>query len=196
MADPFHTHEHKDLTETRLAGEAVYDGVLLHVRRDTVRLPNGREAVREFIAHPGAVTIIPMLDTGEVVLERQYRYALRAEVVELPAGKIDPGEATLESARRELREETGYVADVWRYVTTIDPLCAYSSERIEIWLARGLRQAGRALDDGEFLETFALPLATALEWVRAGRISDAKTIIGILWAERIAAGAWPEPAAR
>ncbi len=190
MADIFHEHDHPDLSETRLGGESVYDGVLLHVRRDVVRLPSGAQGVREYIEHPGAVAIIPFLASGELLMERQYRYPLRCELIELPAGKISGGEPPLETARRELREETGYTAADWRYVTTIHPVCAYSTERIELWLARGLRHAGRALDEGEFLETFPVPLPTAVEWVREGRISDAKTVVGVLWAERVAAGGW------
>jgi ADP-ribose pyrophosphatase len=190
MSDTFHPGDHKDLTETRVAGESVYDGALLHVLRDIVRLPDGAQAVREYIDHPGAVMILPILSSGELLMERQYRYAVSCELIEFPAGKIDPGEATRTTAQRELREETGYVADDWAYLTTIHPLCAYSSERIELWLARGLRHEGRTLDAGEFLETFPVTLATALDWVRAGRISDAKTIIGVLWAERVIAGDW------
>lgn len=190
MADIFHEHDHPDLTETRLSGENVYDGVLLHVRRDVVRLPNGAQTVREHIEHPGAVAIIPFLASGDLLMERQYRYPLRRELIELPAGKISAGEPTLETARRELREETGYTASDWRYLTTIHPVVGYSNERIELWLARGLRHEGRALDEGEFLETFPVPLATAVEWVREGRISDAKTVVGVLWAERIADGRW------
>lgn len=189
------TGDHKDLTETRVSGETVFDGKLLDVRRDVVRLPDGRHATREYIVHPGAVTIIPLLDSGELVMERQYRYPLRRELVELPAGKIDPGESTLATAQRELLEETGYIASSWAYVTTIHPLCGYTDERIELWLARDLRHVGRQLDEGEFLETFTLPLVDAVEWVRSGRITDVKTIVGILWAEKVVAGAWPEPRA-
>ena len=192
MADEFHASGHAALTETRVASEAVYDGVLLHVRRDTVRLPDGRLTVREHIEHPGAVTILPILDSGELLMERQYRYPVGRELCELPAGKIDAGEATLETAQRELLEEIGYVARDWRYLTTFYPVVGYSNERIELWVARGLAHQGlRTLDDGEFLETFPVALGTALEWVRTGRISDAKTIVGVFWAEKIAAGAWP-----
>jgi len=196
MADTFHERAHPDLSETRLAGENVYDGVLLQVRRDLVRLPNGSETVREYIEHPGAVAIVPVLASGELLMERQYRYPIGRELIELPAGKINPGEPTLETAKRELREETGYAAAEWRYLTTIYPIVAYSTERIELWLARGLRHEGRALDEGEFLETFPVPLATALAWVREGRINDAKTVVGVLWAERLASGDWPEPGPR
>jgi len=192
MADKFHAAGHAGLTETRVAGEAVYDGCLLHVRRDTVRLPDGRAAVREYIEHPGAVTILPILDSGALLMERQYRYPVGRELYELPAGKIDPGEATVETARRELLEETGYVAREWRRLTTFHPVVGYSTERIELWLARGLEHRGRALDEGEFLETFPVTLPAALEWVRSGRITDAKTIIGVFWAERLAGGAWAE----
>src|SRR3990172_12457742 len=108
MADTFHEHDHPDLSETRLAGQNVYDGVLLHVRRDVVRLPNGAQTVREYIEHPGAVAIIPFLGTGELLMERQYRYPLGRELIELPAGKISAREPTLETARRGPPRETGY----------------------------------------------------------------------------------------
>ena len=180
----------KDLTEHTVRGESVFRGRLLHVKRDVVRLPDGETAEREYIEHPGAVMILPFLDTGELVMERQYRYPLRRDILELPAGKIDAGEATLVCAKRELLEETGYVASSWRYVATIHPVVGYSSERIEIFLARGLTHQGANPDHGEHLEVFKLPLDTALEWVREGRITDAKTVAGLFWAERIARGEW------
>ena len=182
-----------DLTEHQLDSEAVFDGALLHVRRDHVRLPDGSTGLREYIVHPGAVCILPLFDDGRILLERQYRYPLQQAIVELPAGKIDPGEATAATARRELLEETGYVAQHWVRLTTIHPVCAYSTEQVEIWLARDLKFQGAKLDEGEFLETFILPVDEALQWVRSGRVSDVKTIIGIQWAEKILAGIWPSP---
>lgn len=180
----------QDLTERPLASETVFRGALLHVKSDRVSLPDGSQGVREYIVHPGAVCVLALFDDGRILLERQYRYPLQQVLIEVPAGKIDPGEKTDISARRELREETGYVADQWSYLTTLHPLCAYSNERIEMWLARDLRHEGAKLDAGEFLEVFSLPVSEAMEWVRDGRISDAKTIICIQWAEKIVSGAW------
>ncbi|MCC6609380.1 MAG: NUDIX hydrolase [Burkholderiales bacterium] len=179
-------HGDLDLTEHPVTGEKVYEGVLLHVHRDTVRLPNGKVATREYIDHPGAVAIVPVVDGGEILLERQFRYPIGRVMIEIPAGKIDPGEDPLRTAQRELLEETGYSAREWRHLGTIHPLVAYSNERIELYLARGLVEAqAAALDDGEFLETFTLPLTEALNWVGDGRITDSKTMIGLFWSERL-----------
>lgn len=179
-----------DFTETTLETETVYEGVLLHVRRDRVCLPGGKSAVREYIDHPGAAVILPLFENGDTLIERQFRYALRKEIFELPAGKLDPGEDPLAAARRELKEETGYVAREWRRLGTIHPLAAYCNERIEIFLARDLAHEGHALDDGEHLEVLRMPVATALEWVTDGRITDSKTIIGLFWADKLLAGGW------
>ena len=182
--------QHKDLTERPISSELVYDGKLLHVRRDKVRLPDGGVAEREYIRHPGAVLIIALLDSGELVMERQFRYPLQRDMIELPAGKIDPGEPPLATAKRELLEETGYAASEWRHLSTIHLAIGYSDEHIEIFLAKGLTQEQAKLDDEEFLEVFSLPLAKALEWVREGRITDAKTVSGLLWAEKVLEGQW------
>jgi ADP-ribose diphosphatase len=180
------------LAEHRVSGEKVYGGVLLHVHRDAVRLPDGKPATREYIDHPGAVAIVPFVDRDLILLERQFRYPLGRVMVEIPAGKIDPGEQPLETARRELLEETGRTAAGWRHLGTIHPVVAYSNEHIELFLATGLTVTQQAaLDDGEHLETFTLPLAEALEWIRDGRITDSKTMIGLMWVERVRAGLWP-----
>jgi ADP-ribose pyrophosphatase len=183
----------KDLSEHRLSGRLVFDGKLLKVRSDTVRLPDGSTAEREWIDHPGAVAVIALTESGELVMERQYRYALGREMIEIPAGKIDPGEDPLATARRELKEETGYTAGEWRHLATIHIAIGYSNEHIEIFLARGLKQELADLDDEEFVEVFSLPLATALAWVREGRITDSKTVSCLFWAEKILDGVWPVP---
>jgi ADP-ribose diphosphatase len=180
----------KHLTEQTLASEPVFDGKLLHVRRDRVRLPDGSEAVREHIIHPGAVMMIAVLDNGSLVFERQFRYPLHRVLFELPAGKIDAGEDPLATAQRELLEETGYTASSWTRLGCIHPVISYSNEQIDIYLARGLTQLERKLDHGEFLDVIELPLAAALEMIRTGEITDAKTVSGLLWAERVLGGAW------
>lgn len=180
-----------DLTEHPLASENVWRGKLLDVRRDTVRLPDGRQATREYIVHPGAVVIIPVLDDGRLLFERQHRYPIRATVLELPAGKIDPGEAIEATARRELREETGYEATGWRHLGVMHPCIGYATERIEIFLATGLRKvAEQQLDEGEFLSLLSLSLEQAAAGVRAGEITDGKTITALYWAEKVLAGTW------
>jgi ADP-ribose pyrophosphatase len=179
-----------DLTEHTVEEKSVYRGKLLHVREDTVRLPDGTTARREYIVHPGAAMVIAMPDPRSVIMERQYRYPVRAHMYELPAGKLDPGEDALETARRELLEETGYRAAQWRHLVTTYPVVGYSDERIEIFLATGLEFVGSKLDDGEFLEVFTLSLDEAVEWIRQGRIGDSKTMTGLLLAQQVAAGAW------
>ena len=171
----------RDLTEHFVSGEEVFAGKLLHVHRDVVRLPDGNEAVREYVRHPGAVLIVPLFEDGRVLLERQFRYPHGRDFIELPAGKLEPGEPHLETARRELLEETGNVAAEWRRLGTMHPSVGYTDEAIELYLARGLEHRGAALDEGEFLEVLVLPLAEALAMVGDGRITDAKTVTGLLW---------------
>lgn len=178
------------LTETRIDGEIAYDGGFLKLARDQVRLPNDAVTFREYIRHPGAVVILPMLDDGRILLERQFRYPLNRVFIEFPAGKIDPGEDHLACAMRELQEETGYTATDWQFVTTIHNAIAYSDEHLELYLARGMTAGPRKLDDHEFLETFSATIAELLGMVRSGQITDVKTIIGAFWLEKIAAGTW------
>jgi ADP-ribose pyrophosphatase len=171
----------KDLTEHFLAGEQVFDGVLLKVYRDRVRLPDGSESGREYIRHPGAVAIVPLFDDGRVLLERQFRYPHRREFIEIPAGKVDPGEATLGTAQRELLEETGYSAQEWTRLGVLHTAIAYTDEAIDLFIARKLTLSERKLDAGEFLEVFSVPLGEAIQMIRDGRITDAKTVAALLW---------------
>ena len=179
------------LIESCLESEQVWQGRLLDVRRDRVRLPDGREGIREYVVHPGAVVIIPVLPDGRLIFERQYRYPVGRVMLELPAGKIDPEEPPLLTAQRELREETGYQAHVWRHLGTMHPTIGYANERIEIYLAKELVSLGEnALDEGEFLELVEISLADAMVAVKTGSLTDGKTLSALLWAEKILAGEW------
>jgi ADP-ribose pyrophosphatase len=172
----------KDLTEHRVSGELVFDGKLLKVYRDEVRLPDGTRGIREYIRHPGAVAVAPLFDDGTVLLERQFRYPHRREFIEVPAGKLEPNEPHLETAKRELLEETGYTAAEWTRLGVIHTAIAYSDEAIEIFLAKKLKKERSAqLDAGEFVETLIVPFDEALAMVHDGRITDAKTVAALLW---------------
>jgi len=168
------------LIETKVSSEAVFDGKLLHVRRDTVRLPDGALATREHIVHPGAVLIVPVLADGRLVVERQYRYPLDRVFVEFPAGKLDPGEAELATAQRELIEETGYRARSWTPLGTIHTLISYTNEKIDLYVAEELEHVGAKLDDGEFLEVLTLSVDEMLAALDRGGITDAKTVAALL----------------
>ncbi|MFP5393906.1 MAG: NUDIX domain-containing protein [Gammaproteobacteria bacterium] len=182
---------HPQLTETRIDGDVVYDGKFIQVLRDRIRLPDGKTSQREFIRHPGAVVILPLFDDGRVLLERQFRYPNSQVFIEFPAGKIDPGEDHLVCAQRELREETGYTAARWDFVTTIHNAIAYSDEHLEIFLARDLTLGEQQLDDGEFLELFTATVPELLEMIRRREITDVKTIIGAFWLDKVLSGSWP-----
>jgi ADP-ribose pyrophosphatase len=173
----------KDLTEHFVAGKRVYDGSLLKVYRDEVRLPDGSLGAREYIRHPGAVAIVPLLDDGSVLLERQFRYPHRREFIEIPAGKLEPGEPPLDTAKRELAEETGYVAAQWTRLGVIHTAIAYTDEAIHVYVARQLSSTERKLDQGEFLECLSVPFDEALRMIRDGAITDAKSVAALLWVD-------------
>jgi ADP-ribose pyrophosphatase len=171
----------KDLTEHFVAGALVFDGNLLKVHRDTVRLPDGSQGQREYVRHPGAVAIVALFDDGKVLLERQFRYPHGRDFIEIPAGKLEPDEPHLDTAKRELLEETGYVAAEWTRLGVIHTAIGYTDEAIELFLAKKLTQKSAKLDAGEFLEVFTLPLEEAIAMIPDGRITDSKTVIGLLW---------------
>ena len=184
-------HDHAHLNEVEVQSTPVFRGKLLEVRADRVRLPDGNESTREYVMHQGAVIVIALLDNGELIFERQFRYPLHKAFLELPAGKIDAGEDILATARRELLEETGHSASDWRHLGVQHPSIGYSNERIEIFLARDVqRESGQQLDHGEFLDVLTLSLDDALLAIRNGEITDGKTIVALFWAEKVLRCGW------
>ena len=179
------------LREHGRGGRVLAKGNFLEVRRDDVQLPDGSAATREYVVHPGAVAIVPMLDDGRLVMERQFRYPVGRVLLEFPAGKIDPGESTLACAQRELIEETGYRAREWAFAGVWHNAAAYSTEGIEIWFARGLSLGERRLDPGEFIELCLMSEPELDRCAAAGQLSDMKTLIGLMWLQKWRAGLWP-----
>ncbi len=183
------------LIEQRIAQQELFKGRFLHAYRDTVRLPDGSEATREYVVHPGAVVVVPLQEGPDgqtrIVLERQYRYPIGQTMVELPAGKLDAGEDPLRCGQRELLEETGYQAREWARAGQMHLAIAYSTEVIHIYFARGLRQGERQLDPGEFLDVFTATPDELMAWCRDGQVTDAKTLSCMVWVQNVQSGAWP-----
>lgn len=185
MADDSH------LIERTVATQEVLRGSFLRVQRDTVALPDGGRATREYIRHPGAVMVVPLLDDGRLVMERQWRHPLQRVLLEFPAGKLDAGEPPQVCGQRELLEETGYTARQWAHAGWMHNACAYSDEGIDVWFARGLTAGPARLDAGEFVETVLVTEAELDALAGRGELTDAKTLVGLLWLQRWRCGAWP-----
>ena len=188
--DLFTGGDESHLVEVKVSGELLARGNFLHACRDTVKLPDGSTATREFVIHPGAVVVIPLLDSGDVVLERQYRYPVSRVLTEFPAGKLDAGEEPLLCGKRELLEETGYSAREWAYAGLMHLAVAYSTEIIHVYFARGLSLGERKLDEGEFVDVFSASPQTLSAWCRDGTVTDAKTLTCVLWLQNVQSGAW------
>lgn len=178
------------LTERLLVSSQVYRGDFLDVRRDSVAFADGSTATREYILHPGAVMVVPVLDDGRLVMARQYRYPLGQVMLEFPAGKLDAGETVLHCAQRELQEETGYRASEWARACVVHNACAYSTEAIEIWFARGLQRGERQLDVGELIDLCDVSEAELDTLAARGELTDVKTLIGLQWLQKWRAGLW------
>lgn len=179
------------LREALVEAELLEQGKFLQWRRDRVQLPDGREATREYVVHPGAVMVVPILPDGRLVMERQFRYPVGMTMIEFPAGKLDAGEGGLACAKRELLEETGYVGRRWARAGVMHPVIGYATEFIEIWFAQDLTLTERHLDDGEFLDVFTATQDELEAWMQQGKLTDAKTIVGMMWLRQWRAGAWP-----
>ncbi len=172
------------LREHPISSEDAYQGKFLKLKKDIVKLPDGGETFREYLIHPGAIAIVPILDDGRIILERQFRYPVDAAMLEIPAGKLEVGEDPLLCAQRELLEETGYTAKTWEFLGRIHPVISYSTEFIDIYLAKGLTAGERSLDEGEFLDVFAATLDEMHQWIAEGKITDVKTIISVYHLEK------------
>ena len=178
------------LIEHRISGAQVYRGNFLDVRHDVIALPDGGSATREYIVHPGAVMVVPLLDDGRLVMERQYRYPLGRVLLEFPAGKLDAGEPVQRCGQRELAEETGYRATEWARACVVHNACAYSTEGIEIWFARGLVPGQRQLDPGELIDLCLMDEAGLDALAARGELTDVKTLVGLQWLQKWRAGLW------
>lgn len=183
-------HGDDNLKEVCLSSSLVLEGGMLRVKRDQVLLPSGNHGQREFILHPGAVMVIPFLDNGNLLLERQFRYPLNRVFIEFPAGKIDPNEDILTTGQRELFEETGFTAMEWIYIGFQHPCIGYSDEVIYMFIAKGLEAGEASRDDDEALELFEASLEECFEMVATHQLTDAKTILGLMYLEKYMQGIW------
>ena len=180
------------LIEKTLSSELVYSGIFLQVKKDEVELFSGQKSVREYILHPGAALILPELDQSQLLMIKQYRHPLKEVFMEFPAGKLDPGENSLQTAHRELKEETGYEAQQMLRLTRINPVIGYANEYIDLYLARGLKKIHQQkLDEGENLYLFEIPFGQAMDLLREGKIPDVKTALALFWYEKFLEEKWP-----
>ncbi len=188
-----HPDAHPDahLREAPVHSERVYRGHFLDVRRDQVQLPDGSLAQREYIVHPGAAMVVPLQGDGNLVVVRQWRHPMERVMLEFPAGKLDAGEASFTCAVRELTEETGYRAAEWACAGVLHNAIAYSNEGIAVWFARGLSLGEQRLDVGEFVEVASMSEEALNELAGRGELTDAKTLIGLLWLQNWRSGRWP-----
>ena len=168
------------LKETKLSGECLYDGRIVRLERDTVRLEDGTEAIREVVRHPGGVCVLALTDQDEVLIVRQFRYPYQEITIEVPAGKIEYGEDPAECGKRELLEECGCTADSFEYLGLLYPTTAYNTEIIRIYLAQGLHFGAQKLDEGEFLDIERIPFDQLLDMVLRDEVHDSKTQIAVL----------------
>ena len=186
-----HLRSDAHLSESTIDSKVVYQGNFLRVLHDTVRLPNGQSATRDHMVHPGAVVVIPLMDNGEVLLERQFRYPLKRVMIEFPAGKLEQGEDPLICGQRELLEETGYSATSWAYAGQMHIAIAYTNEVIHIYFAKGLIKGEQKLDDEEFLDVFSASSKQLMAWCQDGSVTDSKTLTCALWLQNYLSGHWP-----
>ncbi|WP_413560012.1 NUDIX domain-containing protein [Bdellovibrio sp. HCB209] len=180
----------KHLEEKTISSRQVFKGRFLKIEQDQVQAPNGKIYHREYILHPGAAMMIPLLPNGNVVMVHQYRHAVKQVMLEFPAGKRDRGEDSLVTAKRELSEETGYIANDWKFLTAIHPVIGYSNEQIDLYLAKDLSKTQQQLDEGEFLEVIEIAPQELMSLIQQGKVTDVKTQIGAFWLDKILRGEW------